>query len=239
MLISKKEKMELFKKRMDFMGYGNPNGDIWVIGMEEGCKKENQYKNLIKKFKASKNRRYMDTDDTSLPSSHRNWHKNGARLQSTLRVLYIILNGLEGNKIVSDKDVLRNYQTNKFGKLDGNHFSADLSPYPSHSSDDWPTLYKELGFDRKYLEEVIIPKRIKLFKILIKKYEPVIIIFYSFGYLKYWKQIVESDFKRKDDIYVSSNNKYFVIKQPRAFDTNKYWVNVAKHIKNILKGNEL
>lgn len=238
MAITRKEKLELFKNRMDFMGYGNPKGKIWIIGMEEGFSGKTP-DILIEKFKATKNKKYLEVVDPDLPHETRKWHMEKAPLQRTLRVLCIILNGLEEKEVVSDKEIIKNYQIYKFGRFKSNHFIGELSPYPSPSikNDDFRTLYKELDFDKRYIKEKVIPERINLFKKWIKRFNPKAVIFYSIKYLRegYWERIVEDKFKEKNNIHVLKD-KFFVLPHPVAYGhSNEYWVETTRFIKNTLK----
>ena len=59
---------------------------------------------------------------------------------------------------------------------------------------------------KKYLDK-IMPIRIELFQDLIKKFNPKIIICYSFSYLEKWKDIIGCNLSKKKNIYHCKKDK--------------------------------
>jgi hypothetical protein len=143
------------------------------------------------------------------------------------------------------KDLIRNFQKNIFGRKNSDHCSLELLPLPNKKSNDKDWLYKDINIDflktRKDYENYLLPKRILLFKELINKHNPEIIIFYGLGYLSSWEQISEVTFKRNDDnknllFAKNGNKKFFVLPHPSTRGlTNNDWNKMGETIKSIAK----
>lgn len=75
----------LIKNRIkNFWGYGNLDGNVWFIGMEEGCDRENP--KLFCRFEETSGGEVFDiVDDMKGDEQHQNWFKEGAPTQSTDR----------------------------------------------------------------------------------------------------------------------------------------------------------
>lgn len=192
----------LIEKRINnFLGYGNLNSNIWFIGMEEGLGKETD---LEKRFNRTKDKPVIDLQDGMTGvQDHMKWFSSCSNIQKTWWKLILILLTLKSdNEITNEK--IKEFQREEFGRLNSNHCSLEFMPLPCHSikKKDW--FYKKFKIDylesrKKYLDK-IMPSRIKLFQDLIKKYNPKIIICYSFSYLKKWKEIVGCNLSEKKNL---------------------------------------
>lgn len=229
---------DLIENRINnFWGYGNLNSNVWFIGMEEGF--HGSLLGLENRFNKTKNKSVIDLQDGMVDvKDHMRWFSEKSSSQPTWRKLILILLFLEDKKINNDK--IKKYQKEKFGRLKSNHCSLEFMPLPCRSVGKADWFYDKFGIDylvnRKSYIEKIMPTRIKLFKKLIEKYKPKIVIFYSLSYLKEWKKIIGSDVKKVGDVYFkkSNNTNFFIIPHSTAYGkTNNDWTKIAKTIKKI------
>lgn len=230
---------ELIEKRINkFWGYGNLNSDIWFIGMEEGF--HGSLTDLENRFNRTKDKSVIDLqDDMTDVQDHMKWFLPNSNIQRTWGKLILILLTLRSNeKVINDK--IKEFQRNEFCRLNSNHCSLEFMPLPCRSirNKDW--FYNQFGIDyletrKKYLDK-IMPLRIKLFQDLIEKYNPKIIICYSFSYLEKWKEIIESNLSQKKNLYHCKKDKtdFFVIPHSTAHGMTKNdWDEIAQNIKQI------
>ncbi len=231
---------KLIIRRLEFLGYGNLDSDIWFIGMEEGF--GGSIQDLKKRFNKTKNKKVIDIKEgMSGIKDHLKWFFPQSNLQKTWSKLILILLSLKNN-VQPTNEQIKKYQRYKFGRSQGDHCSLDLMPLPCNNQKDWPYLNTGIEFlnsKNKYSRK-IMPERIGKFKKLIKEHSPSIVIFYSVNknYLKQWKEIIgsTSNLKKRNKIYFSNdiNTKFFVIPHPNSRGlSNMDWLKISKTIKNL------
>ena len=230
---------ELIEKRINtFWGYGNLDSDIWFIGMEEGF--HGNLTDLENRFNRTKDKSVIDLQDgMSDVQDHMKWFLPNSNIQRTWSKLILILLTLKSNYKITNYNI-KEFQRKEFGRLNSNHCSHEFMPLPCRSikKKDW--FYDKFEIDylesrRKYLDK-IMPLRIKLFQELIKRYNPKIIICYSFSYLEKWKEIIGCNLSKKKNLYhcKKDNTDFFVIPHSTAHGmTNNDWIEIAQNIKQI------
>jgi len=173
-----------------FLGYGNLKSDIWLIGIEEGFKGD---ENIDKRLEYSYNKEVIDILEMKT-SDHLQWFIQNAHIQATYKYLIRTLLLKFENKSNPDKEYVRNYQINRLGRLSGNHALLELLPLPNKSKNSWEwdklSTLPELQTREAYTR-IITPKRIELINKKIRIFQPAIVIYYCgfFPYKPYLEQI--------------------------------------------------
>ncbi len=246
---------ELIEGRIEnFLGYGNLNSKIWFIGMEEGLGKEfeSDEKNLVKRFQAT-TECVSDLHVLKNFKDNKKWFGENNKVQTTWTKLIIILT----SKI--DKKSRLEFQSDKFGRKDGNHAILEFSSLPccSVKEDSWK-IWKNIG-ERESLDYLdsrgaYFSKyeefRIEKFSKLLNKNERRIVIFYgkSKEYIGYWKGIMGPqklighclELKRTEvHHYKVGKIDFFITPQPSYLRSNEDWKKISDYInvEKLLKNN--
>jgi len=226
-----------------FLGYGNINAPIWFIGMEPSAPNSTE---LVKKFfDVWVKRGSPDIDDVR--DSHLQIDKNHyselflgkIKYQKTWGGLIKILFALNGKKDFTTDDV-KQYQSDKLGRLNSDHCLLELLPLPSpnNTAGKLEKLYSNFINTRKEYEKKYLPSRVLKIKSLIKFKKPKLILFYGFKYLSNFEQISGVRFeltriaKDKKLFYKKADNiLYMLIPQPSQGVTNEYLSKVGEIAK--------
>lgn len=233
---------ELIEDRINnFWGYGNLNSPIWFIGMEEGF--TGNQKDLENRFLRTKGKSVLDChkDMLDVPDHIKFYRGSNPPLQKTISKLIATIFYLQG-KSNFDNDEIRKFQGTKFGRLDSNHCSLEFLPLPVNNTNTNSWKYAAIGIDyllsRNKYQEKIFPIRIKLFRQLIQKHSPKVIIFYSLTFKSQWESIIGSFANNLgDETYACQNGDtcYFIISHPaRKGLTNATWEKVCLKMKRYL-----
>ncbi len=231
---------ELIEDRINnFWGYGNLNAPIWFIGLEEGF--TGNLDDLEKRLLKTQGKSVLDCHADMLEvTDHIKFYRGtNPPLQSTTKKLIAILFYLKG-KTVFDNDDIRRFQGTQFGRLNSDHCSLEFLPLPNNKSDSW--IYDFIGIDylssRKKYEQTIFPRRIALFRDIIDKYSPKVVIFYTLKFKDSFESIIG---KKADhigeDVFAckKDNTSYFIITHPTATGlSNEKWEKISMKIKGFL-----
>lgn len=229
---------DLIEQRIhNFLGYGNIKSNFWFFGMEEGF--NGTMKELEKRFINTHHKHTFDAyEDMKDVKDHIKWFSKNPPLQNTMKQLIrLYLSFRNQDNISTDK--IRNYQELKFGRLSSDTCSLNLMPLPCKSTNERDWFYDKYNLDylesRKTYFEKILPLRIKLYRNILSKYNPEVVVFYSLSYLDYWKKIIGKDFKKINNrLYYAKVNKtnFYVIPHPSAFGIkNDFWLESGKLIR--------
>lgn len=228
----------LIKNRIEnFWGYGNLDGNVWFIGMEEGCDHENP--KLFSRFEETSGGEVFDIfDDMKGDEQHQKWFKEGAPTQSTYRKLIYLLISLETGSEPKIEDI-REYQAKRFGRKTEQHAALELMPLPCPSirKKDWlygASKVEGLGTRRDYLDRYM-EERIKRLKELAQEHRPRLVICYSMTYLKRWQKITDVPFDeiltKKLLIATEGNTTFAIIPHSVARSmSNVDWKNIAEKL---------
>ena len=231
----------LTKERIkNFWGYGNFKGNIWFVGMEEGC--DGSINKLIKRFEATSQGEIFDIyDDMRCDADHMCWFEKGAKTQATYRKLIYILLYLKTNKEPTIEEI-REYQIKHFGRKKTDHAVLELMPLPckSISKKDW--IYESSGIDgllsRKEYLKTYRPERAKRLRELIQEHKPKLVIFYSMSYLDDLKNITKVQFDEviKKKLYIAKDDStlYAVVPHSTAHGMfSSDWKQVVEKIQDM------
>lgn len=190
--ISKKLLVEFMDS---FFGYGNLDSPYWFIGKEEGggvTLEEN-----IKRIEAWETFGKTSTVDSIDYHKKLGFDENLlSKIQPTWTKLIQVILEIEGKDSL-DKEIRRDFQRNKLGRIEGNNCCLELMPMASRSTGLW--LWKDIFQDyfkfrnRNDYFEAIVLRRKKRLKELIKFHNPKLIHFYSSqsNYIDHWRSISE------------------------------------------------
>lgn len=225
----------LLKFANGFYGYGNYHAPCWFLGMEEGG--GNSVDEINHRFSVWGMRGGEELEDifeyhtaigfpeyfTEKPKIQNTWGKQ-------IRFLF----GVNGKPV--DKEIVRNYQRDIWGRRNGNNCIIDLFPLPSASTKEW--IYGgqsalEILNNREIYRNTFFLKRAIHIRGRINEFKPQIVCAFGITYMNYWETIVESKFyEEKNCFYTNLGKTIFVVFQhPAAFGaTNEYFYSVGKSV---------
>jgi len=219
----------------NFYGYGNYNGKYWFIGMEEGGgKKFQELENRLTAWDKRGKRELEDVAEYHAEIEMTHFFNERPKLQTTWSKLIRILLSIEGQRATTNQ--VRDYQRSSLARSNANHCLLELLPLPSPRTGDWLyTRYSRLAYlaTRESYKQSCLAPRVAHLKRRIKKYEPKVIIFYSFSYRQHWQEIASVDFSlnESDGVYIGYNEPsvFIVTKHPCARGvTNEYFHRVGE-----------
>jgi len=182
---------------VNFYGYGNPDGDYWFIGLEEGdLTRGKELEMRLKNWENEHDEHFMDVAESHKNLAGRKFYveennrlvKNQATITKAVK-MYLILSGnynkeyALNNKDIFHKEALK-YQGRYFARKDyGETAILELYPLPCHKTNSWeygnrfneiPWLSnKRIYMD--YMNNVRVPKIFEL----IKSKKPKFVVLYS------------------------------------------------------------
>ena len=207
-------KTEILEKYIKtFYGHGNIKSDYWFISLEEwGRYTEAEFNTRLSVWEERGCRELEDCPLFYLELGDRSgWFRDKPALQSTWKMyirLYLYLIGnqhFEEKNTIEQREYLKRYQRDQFGKINGDMCIMELRPLPSPKVQEWE--YGERS-DLPYLKtrqeymEHIDPFRIEELKNKIKKNEPRHVFFCSTSQSnkKIWEKIIGSTLLEKEDL---------------------------------------
>lgn len=225
--------LEEFTK--NFYGYGNLNSDIWFIALEEGGgANEDEIQKRINVWNDNGKKILEDCKSFHISIGIDKWFlskdlykSDQIPLQSVwrqyIRFYFFLKNN--SNFILSDNQnlLIKRYQRDKFGKLDGEFSILELRPLPSKNMKSW--IYGEISDieflkTREKYENFITEIRITKIKELIKKYKPKKVFFFSTATetIILWKKIINQNLNENLELgyfYSQINGvDYFILEHP-------------------------
>lgn len=223
-----------------FYGYGNYAGDYWFVGMEEGG--GDSFADVNKRlnvWKESGKRELEDVAGYHFELGITHLFEGKIKIQKTWRGLIRILFGYKDELPTTEQ--VREYQKKTLGRLDNETCLVELLPLPSPSTSHWLyAQHSQLSYlvNREKYKQKFLAWRIAHLQQRIKEYKPKAVIFYSFSYQDYWRQIAEQDFVTEFDGARFNHNKetvFAMIKHPVAHGvTSEYFYKVGKTISEKL-----
>lgn len=186
----------IIKKRLkDFWGYGNLKGSVWFVGMEEGLDTSEGFP--LERFRATADKAVADIT-TNFSSAHSALFKPNAPTQPTFRRLIFILLYQKLGRIPSIAEI-RDFQINHFGRTKSEHALLELMPLPAKSTRKADWIYQDIPLigltNREEYLANYLPERVEALSLLIEKYQPKLVVFYSRSYLETWQTIIPKKLK--------------------------------------------
>jgi hypothetical protein len=224
-----------------FYGYGNYEGEIWYIGMEEGGGKS--LDEIKKRLNAWEKRKRAEVED--LVGFHReiglgDYFNEPAKLQRTWNALIRIFLCYKGQEPFCVEDV-RGFQQESFGRSDGDICLLELFPLPSPGTASW--LYGKhftqpyLASRKKY-HDTFKARREEHLKQKIEEHKPKIVVFYGLGYRPHWEQIAQITFQWVEGGFLegsSDSTNYIIAKHPASVGVkHEYFHNIGRYLNDKL-----
>jgi hypothetical protein len=225
-----------------FYRYGNNRGRYWFIGMEEGG--GNSVEEIDQRLEAwvqGGKRELEDVAEFHERIGVPELFTGKAKLQTTWNKLIRIVLSHQG--VTPTTDDVRAYQRDKLGRLESETCLLELLPLPSPSTSQW--LYGSHSSlphlaTRKSYHDYYTPKRVEHLQAMIKRHQPLCVIFYGLNYMKWWKAIADIDFTKttfgKHAYWKGKNGQasFFVVAHPAATGiTNDYFHEIGRVLKEI------
>lgn len=180
-----------------FYGYGNYEGDWWLVGMEEGGgNTDHEVRTRLRLWDERGRHELEDVDMFSSSPELAKWFTPRPPLQATWRGLIWLILSAEAR--ATDLETARVYQSTELGRVGSNNCVLELLPLPSQSVAHW--IYGEHSAlphlrDRQTYLEQIAPRRVQHLRERIRKHGPKAVIFYSRKYQYWWEQITGAPFE--------------------------------------------
>jgi hypothetical protein len=223
---------------LDFYGYGNPEADYWFVGMEEGGVNTitDFYDHYIRDWGKEAS---IDILTGINQEAKIKYFSEGAKIQRTWGRLIRIILSIKNQKL--DIEIIRNFQKDKLGRIEGNNFLLELLPLPNKNMSEW--LYGCLGIPtlmtREIYSDFYLQKRIEGIQNLIVEGKPKVVIFYSTTpqYVTSWKSIIGSDCEITDGLFIRKFDDviFCICKHPAARGLkNDYFDKVGNKIRTLL-----
>jgi hypothetical protein len=213
----------LLAQYMDsFFGYGNTKASLWFVGMEEGG--GGTVEEVASRLAAWDQRGRPMVDDVAGFHSaidQQRWFEPGAPTQSTWRQLIRATMLAKGMPV--NLEAIREYQVQRFARLDGEVASLELLPLPSTSTKtehwryaDWSAL-ETLATRDGYRQHFLSP-RIARLKALVAQERPAAVVFYGVTYQPHWEAISDAKFGAGEfpRAQVVNGTSFFVVPHPTA-----------------------
>jgi hypothetical protein len=231
------------------IGYGNPKGNYWFIGPEEGGDIKGNEDRIETWAELGANEHFHDMKEFHLSLTKRKDDYNlnrfflgeKSKLQSTWNGILKIL--LPLTQIGNTTQERRKYQSEQLGSINGDTIIAELYPFSSKLLDDKDSM-TYFGKSKKEYWQEYAPFRENLLCNKIQKYKPKVVCFYSTSFSENWRRITKelnSDFQEFKSIadlpmsYFKNNETLFVIiPHPIYKDMNGKHEKIGMAIKNLL-----
>ena len=255
-------KTEILEKYIKtFYGHGNIKSDYWFISLEEwGRNTEEEFNRRLSIWEERGCKALEDCSNFYLAlGDKKQWFSDKPKLQATWKMyirLYLYLIGDEYFERIStaeQREYLRRYQRDQFGKIDGDMCIMELRPLPSPNIREW--LYGDqsdlsyLNSRQEYMEHIDTFRMVEL-KNKIQQNKPKHIFFCStsLSNRKIWEKIIgiklleEVDlgfFHAKDDktnyyIIEHSTSKTFLKNSVRISGLgNEYFNKIGRYLREI------
>lgn len=171
---------------LEFIGYGNLEGPVWFLGMEEGGGGEDRLR-IQAGFEPIE-----DLYDAHVNKMGITRHHCGNRaLQSTWKSMCHIMLSLVD--IPPDIQKRRTYQAIHLGRKGGDTLIAELMPVAKSTIKDWQ--YHDLiptFQNRQHYFDEVLPKRLIKYTELVRTHRPRLIVAYGRTYWHHYQSILDS-----------------------------------------------
>jgi hypothetical protein len=210
------------------LGYGNPKGNFWFIGPEEGGSAASLHERMNVWNELGSDEHFHDLKKFHLifKNGTERFFEGEVKLQKTWNGLIEILFGIQGKE--NDLEAKKEYQSTQLGTTGGETLLAELFPFASKSLNDseWMELF---GESKKDYWDKYASQRMQLIAEQIEIYKPKFVVFYSLAFAQHWEQIIKKIGGKKIvqnssdtnvSIFRSTDTTFAIIAHPVAFSMN-------------------
>ena len=177
---------ERWNRLINFLGYGNPGGNYWFIGMEEGVHDEkNLFGELIKRAD-----RFQEVEDVKKAHDLLGMNSTRPKTQTWTFMSRIVL-AHQREQGWQDPEMAKAYRNGRLGRVEGETFLTEVFPIPCKSRSQWPEgLPYALKSD---YEREILPRRIKRLRELYERSRPKLVVCYGKSFWRHYESIFGGD----------------------------------------------
>ncbi len=176
---------EQFERLNAFVGYGNPSGRYWFVGMEEGLERGGDLAREIR-IRATWN---------AVEDVHRTRASLGLGMRGrhpAWRSMSRIALKLDGRVDWSETAAVRDYKETRLARADGDTFLTEVMPLPSTTVGEWP--YVAPYDTREEYYEKVRPGRMALIRDFVSRYRPSYILCHGKTNWEFHKQLFPGDY---------------------------------------------
>ena len=172
-----------------FIGYGQLNARIWILGMEEAGGGED---NLTTRSQFNPVEDLYAAHPKLGITKH---HEDSRTIQPQWGRMADLMLRLGGTKSPT-REQRRNYQAEQLGRSYGDTLLVELMPVPKPnlSAFDYPETFPEYASASSYYQGVL-PDRIRLLRKLIENHTPRVIVAYGSAFWRHYRSIMEPSFE--------------------------------------------
>lgn len=172
---------------LGFLGYGNPAGRFWFLGIEERGvgDPETLWRELH--VRAAE---FQPIEDLKRAQEHPAFGGGFSVSQHvpTWAIMSkIVLRLSSGDLDWSSRERVSHYQAKHLGRTDCETFLADLLPLPTRDVNDWP--YPTLFDNKELYRSKVLPRRFESFRTLLQQHSPDYVFCYGKSYWDEYRMI--------------------------------------------------
>ena len=200
-------------------GYGRWSAPYWFIGPEQGQAPEenDDLKPRVKAWLEIGGGELTDCREFHALIGEKRWHRERPKLQSTWRPLLLLLMTYLGKS--TDNDTLRDYQRDKWGRLDGETCVIELSGLAAHNF--------TVPRDRESFKQ----ERIAVIRERIQQHSPELVVMYGNSEIGHWTKIAGKTFPKENIIRLSSRI-LACAPHPTSYGMkNEYWTSLGATLR--------
>jgi hypothetical protein len=168
------------QKLLEFVGYGNPDGRFWFVGMEEAG-------DLKPAELLTRAREFHVIDDLARAHALPGYLTDMTKLRPTWSAMSRLVLRLSGEANWRDRDLVRWYQMNRLGRANGETFLTEALPLPCPSTAQWP--YESLFATRDMYRGKLLRRRLGRLRALFDQHRPQYVFCYGKDYWAEFQQV--------------------------------------------------
>jgi hypothetical protein len=189
---------EQFQILNDFKGFGNPNGKIWFVGLEEAVNFETDYEQILKSY----SKEYLLAEKGSIQEDAKRYGNSYTKIYDIMAKIMTGLFPTTDWKTYRNNILLTKY---------GNEFQMNLYSLGKKSLNTWPEFYQQqFGFKckRQYLIKVQTDRFPNIFRYW-KQNSPEFTICFGIGNIDDFKKA----FRLDTEIHLKESNSFLFLKE--------------------------
>jgi len=214
-----------FKILNNFMGFGNPYGKYWFVGIEESKTFEKSYSNLIKDY----SKKIIPLLEGSIQKDAQKYGRNYTKVYDIMAKIVVELEGKDIN--------WKEYRNKKLLQENSKEFQMNLFPLGKKETNLWPKFYQEkFGFKKQqdYLSYVV-NNRFKLIRKFHQAKKPKITICFGKTYSIYFQDLfnLKNGYITTDGIELYERERVLIT--PFFDNRNMGWREILKTVELVLQ----
>jgi hypothetical protein len=189
-------------KLINFLGYGNPAGRFWFVGMEEGTGGSDKFlaENVsvrlrfpaeIMDMAVAHSKDYLGQLDSDEGMS---WDFKTGKPPSVWIYMAKFVRALQGAGDWADKEQAKGYVREKLGRIGGDTLVTELLPLPKRAAGMWPLLYQNWYASRELYETEVLPMRKQSLRRLLQAHQPGYVFCYGGVHHPHYKDVFQTDY---------------------------------------------